>query len=75
MGPPITYEVDGKQYVAFVGGLGRSVMTAGPTDAKIDTPPMLFVFELDGKAPMPTPAAPPPPFGAPPPPPPTELHK
>jgi quinohemoprotein ethanol dehydrogenase len=75
MGPPITYDVDGKQYVAFVGGLGRSVMTAGPTDAKIDTPPMLFVFELDGKAPMPTPAAPPPPFGAPPPPPPTELHK
>ncbi|HTC36500.1 MAG TPA: PQQ-dependent dehydrogenase, methanol/ethanol family [Bryobacteraceae bacterium] len=72
MGPPITYEVDGKQYVAFVGGLGRSVMTAGPTDAKIDTPPMLFVFELDGKTPMPAAAAPPPPFGAPPP---TELHK
>ena len=75
MGPPITYEVDGKQYVAFVGGLGRSVMTAGPTDAKIDTPPMLFVFELDGKAPMPVAAAPPPPFGEPPPPPPTGLHK
>jgi quinohemoprotein ethanol dehydrogenase len=72
MGPPITYEVDGKQYVAFVGGLGRSVMTAGSTDAKIDTPPMLFVFELDGKTPMPAAAAPPPPFGAPPP---TELHK
>ncbi len=74
MGPPITYAVDGKQYIAFVGGLGRSVMTAGPTDAKIDTPPMLFVFELDGKAPMPAAAAPPPPFELPPPPP-TELHK
>jgi quinohemoprotein ethanol dehydrogenase len=66
MGPPITYEVDGKQYVALMGGLG------GPAK---DTPPLLFVFELDGKAPMPKPAAPPPPFGAPPPPPPTELHK
>jgi quinohemoprotein ethanol dehydrogenase len=76
MGPPITYMIDGKQYVALMGGLGRSVMTAGPTDAKVDTPPLLFVFELDGKTPMPTPAAPPPPFGAPPPPPPpTELHK
>ena len=75
MGPPITYQVDGKQYVALMGGLGRSGMTAGPTDAKIDTPPLLFVFELDGKTPMPTPAAPPPPFGAPPPPPPTDLHK
>jgi hypothetical protein len=24
MGPPITYEVDGKQHVAFGGGLGRA---------------------------------------------------
>ncbi len=72
MGPPITYMVDGKQYVALMGGLGGSVMTAVPTDAKIDTPPLLFVFELDGKTPMPKPAAPPPPFGLPPP---SELHK
>jgi quinohemoprotein ethanol dehydrogenase len=75
MGPPITYQVDGKQYVALMGGLGRSAMAVGATDAKIDTPPLLFVFELDGKTPMPKPAAPPPPFGAPPPPPPAELHK
>jgi quinohemoprotein ethanol dehydrogenase len=76
MGPPITYQVDGKQYVALLGGIGRSMMAAaGPTDEKIDTPPLLFVFELDGKTPMPAPAAPPPPFGEPPPPPPTELHK
>jgi hypothetical protein len=50
-------------------------MAAGPTDAQIDTPPLLFVFELDGKTAMPTPAAPPPPFGAPHPPEPAELHK
>jgi len=75
MGPPITYEVDGKQYVALMGGLGRSMMAAtGPTDAKVDNPPLLFVFELDGKAPMPAAAAPPPPFELPPPPP-AELHK
>ena len=75
MGPPITYEVDGKQYVAFMGGLGKTTMAPGPTDAKVDAPPLLFVFELDGKTAMPAAAAPPPPFGAPPPPPPTELHK
>jgi quinohemoprotein ethanol dehydrogenase len=75
MGPPITYQVDGKQYVALTGGLGKTVMTPGPTDEKIDTPPLLFVFELDGKAPMPKAAAPPPAFGPPPPPPPSELHK
>jgi len=75
MGPPITYEVDGKQYVALIGGLGRSAMTNGPNDAKVEFPPLLFVFELDGKTPMPAAAAPPPPFGAPPPPPPAELHK
>jgi quinohemoprotein ethanol dehydrogenase len=75
MGPPITYAIDGKQYVAFVGGLGRSLMAQGPTRAKLDTPPLLFVFELDGKAPMPQAAVPPPPFGFAPPPPPSELHK
>jgi PQQ-dependent dehydrogenase (methanol/ethanol family) len=74
MGPPITYQIDGKQYVALMGGLGRSVMAAEPNDTKVDHPPLLFVFELDGTTPMPSPAAPPPPFG-PPPPPPAELHK
>ena len=28
---------------------------------KVDAPPLLFVFELDGKTPMPAAAAPPPP--------------
>ena len=59
MAPPITYEADGKQYVAFQGGLGRPAATVGPNDAKIDNPPMMFVFALDGKAEMPTPAPPP----------------
>jgi hypothetical protein len=45
--------------VAFQGGLGRPATTVGPNDAKIDNPPMMFVFALDGKAEMPT-AAPPP---------------
>ncbi len=85
-GAPITYEIDGKQYVAFSGGAGRPANVVGPNDAKIDNPPLLFVFELDGKTPMPPPP-PAPAFGggrgrgaAPPPPPPPaaaepELHK
>jgi len=59
MAPPITYEADGKQYVAFQGGLGRPAATVGPNDAKIDNPPMMFVFALDGKAELPKPAPPP----------------
>jgi quinohemoprotein ethanol dehydrogenase len=52
--PPITYEIDGKQYVAFMAGAGRQGPAAtGPTDAKVENPPMLFVFSLDGKAEMP----------------------
>jgi len=61
MAPPITYEVDGKQYVAFGGGLGRPASTVGPNDAKVDNAPILFVFALDGKAELP----PPPPPAAP----------
>jgi quinohemoprotein ethanol dehydrogenase len=71
--PPITYMINGKQYVAFMAGAGRLAQTAGPTDAKIDNPPMLFVFEVGGTAALPPP--PPPgsnPFG---PPPPQEPHK
>ena len=53
--PPITYEIDGKQYVAFMAGAGRPAATIGPNDAKVDNPPMLFVFALDGKAELPAP--------------------
>jgi quinohemoprotein ethanol dehydrogenase len=56
MAPPITFEVDGNQYVAFQGGLGRPATTVGPNDATIENPPMMFVFALDGKAELPKPA-------------------
>src|SRR5580698_7137777 len=49
MGAPITYEAGGKQYVAFMGGLGRAATVAGATNDTVEFPPMLFVFELDGK--------------------------
>jgi quinohemoprotein ethanol dehydrogenase len=64
MAPPITYEIDGKQYVAFMGGLGRAGTIGAASDAKVENPPMLFVFALDGKAELPTPAPPPPPRNA-----------
>jgi len=57
MAPPITYEIDGKQYVAFMGGAGRGAGVMGPVDAKVDNPPLLFVFALDGKAALPAPVA------------------
>jgi quinohemoprotein ethanol dehydrogenase len=68
MAPPITYEVDGKQYVAFGGGLGRAATVVGPNNAKVDNPPIMFVFTLDGNAEMPAAAPPPPPPGQAPPP-------
>ncbi len=55
MAPPITYMIDGKQYVAFMGGVGRAQQVVGPTDAKIDNPPMLFAFEVGGSAALPPP--------------------
>jgi len=76
-GPPITYLIDGKQYVAFMAGAGQPSQTQRSTDAKVDYPPMLFVFEVGGTAELPP--APPPGRGraaAPPPPPATpEPHK
>jgi quinohemoprotein ethanol dehydrogenase len=58
MAPPITYEVEGTQYVAFAGGLGRPNSTFGPTNETVENAPMMFVFALDGKAALPS--APPP---------------
>ena len=57
MAAPITYEVDGKQYVAFGGGLGRAANVAGPNNAKVDNAPIMFVFALDGTAELPRAAA------------------
>jgi quinohemoprotein ethanol dehydrogenase len=56
MGPPVTYEVDGTQFVAFMGGRGRLATEVGPNDAEVDDPPLLFVFTLDGNAALPEPA-------------------
>ena len=50
---PLRYEVDGKQYVAFQGGMGRPASVEGPNNAKVDYPPMMFVFALDGTAELP----------------------
>ena len=80
---PITYMIDGKQYVAFMAGAGKPAQQVGPTDAKVDNPPMLFAFELGGTAELPAPPVPGPgQFGGPgrgrggatPPPPEQELH-
>ena len=54
-GPPITYAIDGKQYVAFMAGAGRPAQTVGRNDEKVDNPPMLFVFEIGGSAALPPP--------------------
>jgi len=56
MGPPITYEAGGKQYVAFIGGMGRTAPTLGPNNATVEHPPLLFSFAVDGTAELPTPA-------------------
>src|SRR4029450_7228518 len=55
MAPPITYEVDGKQYVGFGGGLGRANSVFGPNTDTVENAPMMFVFALDGKAQLPPP--------------------
>jgi quinohemoprotein ethanol dehydrogenase len=75
MAPPITYEVDGKQYVAFGGGLGRAATIVGPNNEKVDYPPLMFVFTLDGKAELPAAAPPPAPPAAPTPAPPAPEQK
>lgn len=55
MGPPITYELDGKQYIALMGGVGlvvaRNVEPGAPAPAATAQTvfPKLMTFELDGK--------------------------
>jgi quinohemoprotein ethanol dehydrogenase len=44
MGPPITYQLDGRQHISFMAGIGGA---NGPR-------PMVYTFVVDGKAPMPT---------------------
>jgi glucose dehydrogenase len=55
MAPPMTFLVDGKQYVALQVGTGRVVNPAAPPPAANATPapvlnPQLLVYTLDGKA-------------------------
>jgi quinohemoprotein ethanol dehydrogenase len=55
MGPPITYQLDGQQYVSLMGGVGAPAAggNAGPGNAATPFPPRLLTFILDGNAPMP----------------------
>jgi len=49
MGPPITYELDGKQYISFLGGTGQ----AGRGRGGAPSSPRLYTFALDAKTAMP----------------------
>jgi quinohemoprotein ethanol dehydrogenase len=55
MGPPITYQLDGKQYVALMGGQGIVVARSAEPGAPAPPPtattvyPKLMTFVLDGK--------------------------
>jgi quinohemoprotein ethanol dehydrogenase len=59
MGPPITYQIDGKQYVTLMGGIGKVVPRDAAAAAAANAPPApivlpkLLTFVLDGKAPLP----------------------
>lgn len=53
LGPPITFAIDGKQYIALMGGSGgtQSLGTTNPGATTSQSKPQLLVFGLDGKAP------------------------
>jgi quinohemoprotein ethanol dehydrogenase len=55
MGPPISFTIDGKQYIAVTGGPagggGRGAPAGG--GASTPRPANVFVLGLDGKAPLP----------------------
>ena len=61
MGPPITYMLDGKQYVSFLGGQGKlpppapnaSPPTPGNAPTVKTVPPKLLTFVLDGQGKLP----------------------
>jgi hypothetical protein len=58
VGPPITYQLDGKQYVALMGGIGTVIGSAGPQNTATANTPKLLVFMLDGTASLPEPPKP-----------------
>jgi PQQ-dependent dehydrogenase (methanol/ethanol family) len=58
MGPPITYRIDGRQYVALMGGVGGVTGgAAGPGNQSTPFPPKLMTLVVDGK-PLPVPTTP-----------------
>jgi len=56
----MTFAIDGKQYIALMGGTGgtASVGVTNPGAVTTQQKPMLLVFGLDGKAVLPIPGAP-----------------
>ena len=59
MGPPITYRLDGKQYVALMGGVGAVTLgNAGPGNQATPFSPKLLTFALDATTPMPSSSTP-----------------
>ena len=63
MTPPMTFLIDGKQYIAVAGGPGNAPAPSfgeEPVETKVKLPPShLLVYALDGKAGLPKdPAAP-----------------
>ena len=66
MGPPMTFAIDGKQYIALMGGSGgrQSLGTTNPGAVTSQVKPQLLVFGLDGKAVLPNPTATPSPTSA-----------
>jgi quinohemoprotein ethanol dehydrogenase len=53
MGPPITFAVDGKQYLALMGGSGGTPSLGQNNEVATAMKPRLLVFGLDGKAELP----------------------
>ena len=64
MGPPMTFAVDGKQYIALMGGSGGAASPGVNDGVTTATKPRLLVFGLDGKAELPKPGAAPAPATA-----------
>jgi len=62
MGPPITFTVNGKQYIAVMGGLGQVVGNIASPGSTPGITPKLLTFMLDGTGtlPDPPPVTPPP---------------
>jgi len=59
MGPPITFAVDGKQYIALMGGSGGTASGGVGGGTPTSQKPRLLVFGVDGKAELPNTATPP----------------